>query len=574
MITQSDNDFCRVAMPKRVKVMTLFIVCSLLLYFAGFLGTSAWNRVSIGYYFPIHASGNDQNASETCWEYPLETLITVPKNLHFHLYMENTSFLSGKVLCEPLFLTVYGSPDGTKVFYEEKIYPPGKGHVSRNYHWSINQNWERVYIKLSLPDGINTVQVKKATLAWDLSLNPSIISVVFNQIFLNSKWLLAYVLVSIITLRMFFLRYYPAQAYKKLKIDFSKCTPWILLFLVLLFQFYMIVHSVYPLYEHDYELLLRSIKLLQTGSSENYVTTLGYFKVSPLPSFCLEFLVQLFGIRWGYAFLIVTRIGVIWAVWEITRQVYRDKSIAFTVLLFACILPFNLYFPFWMDVSGYSQKYYLDIGKIMAMTCLYIGIAMGFRMIYERNIFQFKLKALAFCCFGILALLSRFETIISYGLTGIMMIFIVWKRYSNYYLKIYLFIATICAGVALMLLYSMLKGQNIGIIYHSKLYDGIKIFGIYFITDHVFNVWFMTATAFFFRIIMIRFSLWLILQETLLLCCSISTIFALYYHSSVYARFIYVVPLQAIILGVGIVSMYQYFIQTFLLVKHTAFVKG
>ena len=77
----------------------------------------------------------------------------------------------------------------------------------------------------------------------------------------------------------------------------------------------------------------------------------------------------------------------------------------------------------------------------------------------------------------------------------------------------------------------------------------------------------MIIVPLFFRILMVRFILKNVLLEAALLCCFVSVAYGLSKHSFMYSRLIYAFPLQAIIAGIGIISLYQFLSQTWMLVK-------
>lgn len=568
-------NFDKTVLPKKIKLLTIIIVGSVVLYLVAFSIISFLNRFHNGAPFQIKPltftqtpSGKDK-LHNFVWEYPLKTLIAVPYNVHFHLEFKSNKSLTDDIL-KPVVLTASDSYSGA-VLYEERIYPHGDEVVTRDYYWSINQNWKGLYIQLFSLNEKNLLKIENAILGWDISLNSSLISIVFNEVLLNSKWLLIYLIVSIIILRLIFFRYYPVLAYKKVKIDFPNPIPWIICVLAVAFQFHLITISAYPLYSHDYEITLRAISWLQKGSFSNFVTEIGYaehFAPPPVPQFLLAQLIWLLGTKWGYFTILALRIFVIWATWDITKRIYKNAVAAYAAMLFICILPFNLYFSPLMNISGYDKMYYFDFGKILSVMLLYSSFSFGLRMISEFRMWLFRLWVSLFWVCGILSVLSRWEVLATYSFLCLLLFGLILSSRRKRFLLNYMFIScTLGILSGSVVLYYLRNITDVGGMPSNTISETIKLIYLYFTTEHVYNNCIMIIVPLFFRILMVRFILKNVLLEAALLCCFVSVAYGLSKHSFVYSRLIYAFPLQAIIAGIGIISLYQFLFQTWMLVK-------
>lgn len=571
-----NNNSSSIILPKRVRLLIFFIVGSIVLYLTVFVVLSVCTKLSTGAFFPIKSSSYSQGlsginkSSDYVWEFPLKSLITTPGNVHFHLDVDITTPLPGKTLQEPLVLTAGRVPDGVLTLYREKIYFSGDRTIVRDYHWVVDQNWKILYVTLSSPkDGVS-VKINKASLAHDLALNTSFLSVIFNEILLNSKWLLGYFVGCIIVLRLFFTRYCPDRDCVKLNIDFTGLMPWIVLIPAIAFQFHLILLSSYPLYGHDYELLLRAVSWVKKGSFSNFVTYLcysDYFNPPPLPHSLLVPLIWIFGIKWSYLIAVGLRIFVVWAVWDITKRVYRNNAAAFVAILFVCLLPFNLFFSPLMHISEYKKQFYFDFAKSLSVVFFYFGLVTSFRMLDESKIRSFRIWVSLFGFFGLLTVLTRWETLTSYCFLGLLMFGLVWYMRGRKFLRNYLAVVSIWGVIGGPIIYLYLKDSvDDGTAGHSasQVFLYIKL---YFTTDHVYSTWIFIAVPLFFRILMVRFSIRSILMELALLSSFVTVAFGLSSHMLTYSRLVYVFPLQAILAGIGTVSLYQFLVQVLTLTK-------
>jgi len=370
---------------------------------------------------------------------------------------------------------------------------------------------------------------------------------------------------------MFFLRYYPALAYKKPKIDFSNWIPWIICVLAVAFQFHLVTISAYPLYGHDYEITLRAKSWLQKGSFSNFLTEVGYaehFAPPPVPEFLLAQLIWLLGTKWGYFTILALRIFVIWATWDITKRIYKNAVAAYASMLFICILPFNLYFSPLMNVSGYDKMYYFDFGKILSVTLLYSSFSFGLRIISEFRMWLFRLWVSLFWVCGILSVFSRWEVLATYSFLCLLMFGLILFSRRKRFLLNYMLISCILGILSgLGVLYYLRNITDVGGMHSNTISETIKFIYLYFTTEHVYNNCIMIIVPLFFRILMVRFILKNVLLEAALLCCFVSVAYGLSKHSFMYSRLIYAFPLQAIIAGIGIISLYQFLSQTWMLVK-------
>jgi len=562
-----NNSFSSIILPKRVRLLILFIVGSIVLYLTVFIVLIVCVKLSTGAFFPIKSSSYSKGfsginkSSDYIWEFPLKSLITTPGNVYFHLDVDITTSLSGKTLQEPLVLTAGRVPDGVLTLYKEKIYFSGDRTIVRDYHWAVDQNWKILYIRLSSPNDGVSVKINKATLAHELALNTSLLSVIFNEILLNSKWLLGYFVSCIIVLRLLFARYCPDRDYVKLNIDFTRLIPWVVLIPAIVFQVHLISVSFYPLYEHDYETLLRSICWVQNYSFEHfagYLSGADHFKRPPLPHSLLVLLSWVFGIKLSYFIAVGLRIFVVWAVWDITKRIYKNNTAAFVAVLFVCLLPFNLYFSPLMHISGYDKMYYFDFGKSLSVVFFYSGLAMSFRMLDESKMRSFRIWTSLFCLSGLLSVLTRWETLTSYCFLGLLMLGLAWYMRGRKFLKNYLAVVSIWVVISGSLVYSYVNGSvDDGTAGHS-ISRALLYVKLYFTTDHVYNTWIIVAVPLFFRILMVRFSVRSVLMELALLSGFITVVFGLSTHSLSHSRLVYVFPLQAIIAGIGIISLYQF----------------
>ena len=64
--------------------------------------------------------------------------------------------------------------------------------------------------------------------------------------------------------------------------------------------------------------------------------------------------------------------------------------------------------------------------------------------------------------------------------------------------------------------------------------------------------------SYLFRMLMLQFSIRTILMELILVCSFVTVIFAMWQHWVMYARMLYVIPLQAVIAGIGTVALYHF----------------
>jgi hypothetical protein len=365
-------------------------------------------------------------------------------------------------------------------------------------------------------------------------------------------------------------RYCPDLDKIKPSIDFTGLIPWVVFIPAIAFQFYLISLSSYPLYGHDYEILLRAVSWVEKGSFFNFITYTNYssyFSPPPLPHHLLVPLLWIFGMKWSYLIAVGLRIVIVWAVWDITKRIYKNNAAAFVAVLFICLLPFNLFFSPLMDISGYDKRYYFDFAKILSVVFLYIGLSMSFRMLDESKIRLFRICASLFCVSGLLTVLTRWETLVSYCFLGLLMFGLVWYMRGRKFLRNYLAVVSIWGVISGSIVYYYLKDSvDDGVAGHSisRVFLYIKL---YFTTDHVYNTWIIIAVPLFFRILMVRFSVRSVLMELALLSSFGTVIFGLSSHMLTYSRLVYVFPLQAIIAGIGITSLYQFLVQVLTLTK-------
>tara|TARA_B100002003_G_scaffold244363_1_gene270332 strand:+ start:103 stop:567 length:465 start_codon:yes stop_codon:yes gene_type:complete len=147
------------------------------------------------------------------------------------------------------------------------------------------------------------------------------------------------------------------------------------------------------------------------------------------------------------------------------------------------------------------------------------------------------------------------------------MLGLAWYMRGRKFLKNYLAVVSIWVVISGSLVYSYVNGSvDDGTAGHS-ISRALLYVKLYFTTDHVYNTWIIVAVPLFFRILMVRFSVRSVLMELALLSGFITVVFGLSTHSLSHSRLVYVFPLQAIIAGIGIISLYQFLVQVLTLTK-------